>query len=107
MSPLTQRIVMLYLFLLLLLAFVGIRSQALHKEHRALVFQHEELVQQRTLLVDAAAEKIHAERVANWAESNGMIATPPLSNEIIERSNLTPAAPLAPQTTVEIKTQWR
>ncbi len=106
MSLTTKRIVGLYLFLLLLLAFMGSSSQYFYNTH------YDRLSEKETLsleLTDKRAEvfkRVGPDKVIAWAETHGMIPAASPIGALIVPAGAKPPFVKFEAASIEVNTKW-
>jgi hypothetical protein len=106
MTRLSQRLVMLYLALLLALAALGAHNQVRRSLHADLLSDKAALQDQISSLRRNAAEVTGALAVRAWAHARGMVPAPEVANV----AYVAPAAPpeeAAQPSELEVYTVWR
>ncbi|MCA9839136.1 MAG: hypothetical protein KC422_19645 [Trueperaceae bacterium] len=106
MSLSTKRIVSLYLFLLLLLSFVGVSSHKFYRQHDRLLETKENLILALSEKRAEALQRIGPDKVIEWAEEHGMVpAASPVGAQIVSVGNKPPLLQydIAP---IKVVTRW-
>lgn len=102
----TKRIVSLYLFLLLLLAFLGSGSQSFYRLHKTRLAEKNALISQLSEKREQVIRLSSADKVIRWAESHGMVpAASPLSAIVVPAVAKPPLIRFEAAKS-EIKTRW-
>lgn len=108
MSPLAQRLTLLYVLVLLLLASVGAAAQTTYRQQARLLVQKEQAI---VRLANARAEAARVNgplAVGRWAREAGMVPAPDANRvEAVAGGLFAPQPPLHPIPWVEVVTVWR
>ncbi len=106
MSKYSQRFTLIYLSLIIVLAFLGTQNQGFYRQQWQLMQDKRELQNQLADLRSKAAEVSGAPAVRSWALDSGMVATPD-GREALELAYLAPPEYAPWEERLEIRTIWR
>lgn len=107
MTKITRNLLGLYLFLLLILAFLGVSSQQFLQTHREKLSYKQELVVLRTQKRVEASHLSNPEAIITWAKQQGMVTTASPTNALIVEIALAPKIASFEPRELDLKTQWQ
>ncbi len=107
MTKITKHLLGLYLFLLLILAFLGVSSQHFLQTHREKLSYKQELVVLRTQKRVEASRLSNPEAIITWARQQGMVTTASPTNAFIVELGPAPKIASFEPRELELTTQWQ
>ncbi len=107
MTKMTKQLLSLYLFLLLILAFLGVSSQHFLQTHREKLSYKQELVVLRSQKRVEASRLSNPEAIITWAKEKGMITTASPTNALIVDISPAPKIVFFEPRELELSTQWQ